>query len=304
MTNPFAPATREAAKARIALCGPAGSGKTYTALTLATALADKVALVDTEHGSASKYAPGKSGDGFVFDTVTPAKFDPRGLAEILGHAAAAGYGAVVVDSLTHYWSGLGGILELVDQSNSGGANRNQFAGWKTVRPWERALIEALLAFPGHVIVTMRTKTEWVIEENDRGKKTPRKVGMKPEQREGIEYEFDIVGDLDQENTLVVTKSRCVDLSNAVIPRPDADLAKQIQDWLDGGVELPDANEYRDKAVEAAADIGTLRALHAEVKRRQMLGAQVENENGDIESLGDLISRYGAEARAAKNGATE
>lgn len=303
MTNPFAPATREASKARIALCGSSGSGKTYTALILATTLADKVAVIDTEHGSASKYAPGKSGDGFAFDTVAPVKFDPRSLAEILGQAAAAGYGAVVIDSLTHYWSGLGGILELVDQSNSGGNgnNRNQFAGWKTVRPYERALIEALLAFPGHVIVTMRTKTEWVIETDDRGRKVPRKVGLKPEQREGIEYEFDIVGDLNQDHTLTVTKSRCSALADAVIGEPNAELAKQIQEWLDGGVDLPDANEYRDEAVASAADSDALRTLHGEVKRRQMLGAQVENENGDIEALGDLIVRFGAEA---KKGASE
>jgi len=304
MTNPFAPATREAATARIALCGPSGSGKTYTALTLATAMADKVAVVDTERGSASKYAPGKAGDGFAFDTLAPVAFDPRGLAKILGEAAAAGYGAVVVDSLTHYWSGPGGILELVDNAAGSSRSGNSFAAWKTVRPYEREIISALLSFPGHVIVTMRTKTEWVIEEDERGKKKPTKIGTKPEQREGIEYEFDIVADLDQENTLTVTKSRCFELSGAVVRKPDADLAKQITEWLDGGVDLPDANDYRDQAVEAHADIDALRALLAEVKRRQLFGAQVENENGDIEPLGDLITRYGTEQAALKNGASE
>lgn len=296
MTNPFAPATREASKARIALCGPSGSGKTYTALTLATTLADRVAVVDTEHGSASKYAPGKTGDGFTFDALAPTSFDPRGLVQVLGQAGAAGYGAVVIDSLTHYWSGPGGILELVDNAAAGSRSGNSFAAWKTVRPWERMLIGALLGFPGHIIVTMRTKTEWVIEDDERGKKAPKKVGTKPEQREGIEYEFDIVGDLDQENTLVVTKSRCFDLSGAVIRKPDAGLAKQIGEWLEGGVELPDANEYRDKALESAEDAAALLLLHKEVRRRQLLDAQVENENGDIEALGDLIVRFGAEAK--------
>jgi hypothetical protein len=299
MTNPFAPATREASKARIALCGPSGSGKTYTALTLATALADKVAVVDTEHGSASKYAPGKSGDGFAFDAFSPSTFDPRALAQTLGQAAAAGYGAIVIDSLTHYWAGPGGVLELVDNAAAGSRSGNSFAAWKTVRPYERQIIAALLGFPGHVIVTMRTKTEWVIEEDDRGRKAPKKLGMKPEQREGIEYEFDIVADLDQDNTLVVTKSRCFELSGAVVRKPDTDLAKQIAEWLDGGVDAPDANEYRDKAVEVAADVDALRALHAEVKRRQMLGAQVENENGDIEALGELIARFGTENSGKK-----
>jgi len=297
--NPFAAATREAGKGRIALCGPSGSGKTWTALTLATLLADRVAVVDTEHGSASKYGPDASGRGFTFDTVSPASFDPRALAVMLGQAGAAGYGAIVIDSLTHYWSGAGGILELVDQSNSGGNggnNRNQFAGWKTVRPWERALIEALLGFPGHVIVTMRTKTEWVIEQDDRGRKVPRKVGMKPEQRDGIEYEFDIVGDLDPDHTLTVTKTRCSDLTGAIIPMPGAEFATQISDWLDGGVKLPTAFDYRDDALNVSTGYDELRSMHTEVTRRLLAGAQVTNEFGDSEALGDLIVRIGTERK--------
>ena len=301
MTNPFVPATREAARARIALCGPSGSGKTYTALTLATALADKVALVDTEHGSASKYAPDASGRGFTFDTVSPSSFDPRALAVTLGQAGDAGYGAIVIDSLTHYWSGAGGILELVDNSNSGGngGNRNQFAGWKTVRPYERALIEALLGFPGHVIVTMRVKTEYVVEQDDRGRKVPRKVGLKPEQRDGIEYEFDIVGELDPDHTLTISKTRCPDLTGAVITCPGPAFADQISDWLDGGVRLPTAFDYRDTALKPETGYDALLEMYGEVKRRLLVGAQVVNEHGETEPLGDLIVRLGRERSRAE-----
>lgn len=222
MTLAFKPATREASYARIALSGPSGSGKTYTALALATALSDKVAVIDTERGSASKYV---GLNGWKFDTVQPDSYSPLSLVDLLGLAAGGEYGCVVIDSLSHYWMGVDGMLEQADRRGKGG---NNFAGWKEVRPEERRMIDALVAFPGHVVVTMRSKTEYVVEENDRGKKVPRKVGLKPEQREGIEYEFDVVGDLDLDNTLTVVKSRIHTLAKAVIPMPGEELATQIR----------------------------------------------------------------------------
>ena len=226
----FAPASKAQAKARVALAGPSGSGKTYTGLTTATALAagGRVALIDTERGSASKYA-----DRFGFDTLQMHEYDPRNLIGALRAAGAAGYGVVVVDSLSHFWSGKGGMLEQADNAGKryGG---NTFAGWKEARPLERELIDALLAYPGHVIVTMRTKTEWVIEDNERGRKQPRKIGTKPEQRDGIEYEFDVVADLDVENTLIVSKSRCPALAKAVMREPGPEFGQALLDWLDDG----------------------------------------------------------------------
>ncbi|HZE34069.1 MAG TPA: ATP-binding protein, partial [Actinoallomurus sp.] len=182
----FAPATKEAAKARIALAGPSGSGKTYTALVTARALAagGKVAVIDTERESASLYA-----DEFTFDTLNMHAYDPRDLVKALGAAGAAGYAVVIVDSLSHFWMGSGGMLEQVDHAAKRSYGGNSFGGWKEARPMERQMIDALLGYPGHVIVTMRTKTEWVVQENERGRKEPKKIGTKPEQRDGIEYEF-------------------------------------------------------------------------------------------------------------------
>src|SRR6185503_5236299 len=231
MALQFAPATKRQAKARIALEGPAGSGKTYTALRLATGLGARIALLDTEHGSASKYA-----DLFTFDTLALTAYDPKTLIEALAAGGAGGYEVFIVDSLSHFWMGIDGMLEQVDRAAKRSAGGNSFGGWKEVTPIERRMVDAMLAYPGHLIVTMRTKTEWVIEENDRGKKVPRKIGMKAVQRDGIEYEFDIVGDLDQENNLVVSKSRCASLSGAVIRQPDEELGRTIRAWLDDGVE--------------------------------------------------------------------
>ncbi|AXQ63921.1 AAA-ATPase [Gordonia phage Horus] len=281
MTIEFKPATREASYARIALTGPSGSGKTYTALALAHGLTDRVAVVDTERGSASKYV---GLNGWQFDTVQPDSFAPTSLVDILAAATAGEYGCVVIDSLSHYWMGVDGMLEQVDRRAKGG---NNFGGWKEVRPDERRMIDALISYPGHVIVTMRSKTEFVIEENDRGKKVPRKVGLKPEQRDGLEYEFDVVGDLDHDNTLSVTKSRIHTLAKAIVPLPGEELAAQIAEWLAEGEKVPTVAEYRKRAL-AATSVDELKALHVEVSSHRLAAAPTTDAEGRTGVLGDLI----------------
>ncbi|ARG91433.1 ATP-binding protein [Mycobacterium kansasii] len=291
----FKPATRDASYARIALSGPSGSGKTYTALALATALSDKVAVVDTERGSASKYV---GLNGWQFDTTTPDRFSPKSLVDLLGEAAGAEYGCVVIDSLSHYWMGVDGMLEQADRHAVRG---NTFAGWKEVRPDERRMIDALVSYPGHVVVTMRSKTEYVIEENDKGKKTPRKVGMKPEQREGIEYEFDVVGDLDHDNTLTIVKSRIHTLAKAVIPLPGEDLAVEIRDWLSDGAKVPTVAEIRKKAL-AAKDLDTLKALFEEASAHRLTAAPTTDQHNNPTVLVDLFRALGTAVKAPKESA--
>lgn len=291
MTLTFKPATREASHARIALSGPSGAGKTYTALALGTALADRVAVIDTERGSASKYV---GLNGWAFDTVQPDSFSPRSLVDLLGMAAGAEYGCVVVDSLSHYWMGVDGMLEQADRHAVRG---NTFAGWKEVRPDERRMIDALVSYPGHVIVTMRSKTEYVIEENEKGKKQPRKVGMKPEQREGIEYEFDVVGDLDHDNTLTVVKSRIHTLTKAVVPLPGEELANQIQEWLSDGEKVPTVAEYRKRAL-AMDSVDDLKELFDEASSNRMAAAPTVDADGNPTVLGDLIKAHATAVKRA------
>ncbi|WP_201260838.1 ATP-binding protein [Embleya scabrispora] len=299
MTFEFTPATREKSKARIALEGPSGAGKTFTALTLAGALSPRVAVIDTERGSASKYARGSSGDGFDFDTLQMTTYDPRDLIGALATAGSAGYGCVVVDSLSHFWMGKGGMLELVDAIGQRKGSGGGFGGWKEARPYERDMIDALVAYPGHVIVTMRVKSEWVIGTNKNGKPEPKKVGTKAEQREGLEYEFDLVASMDLENTLVVGKTRCPALNGAVINRPDTSLALTMLDWLNDGVEVVDPATYLDRAAAADATWEGLRELHAEVTRRQLVGSAVLHPvTGVPTTLGAVIVERGHQVRAA------
>lgn len=289
MTIEFLPATRSAAKARIALCGPSGSGKTYTGLTLGAELGTNLAVIDTERGSASKYV---GINDWNFATLTPQSFSPLSLVEALAVASGAGFDCVLVDSWSHYWMGTDGMLEQVDRRAKGG---NNFSGWKEVGPEERRMIDAIVSYPGHVIVTLRVKTEYVVEENDRGKKVPVKVGLKPIQRDGMEYEFDVVGDLDHDNVLTVSKSRLPDLSRAVVPQPGPELATTIRDWLSDGTEAPGALEYRARALDLAGR-DELLALYREVERAGMLNAPITDDEGRPTTVGQLIRERGQSAQ--------
>lgn len=297
MTIEFVKATRAAVKARIALAGPSGSGKTYTALTLATRLSDSVGVVDTERGRASLY---EGINGWEFLTLNPQSFSPSSLTEALAVAAAAEIGCIVVDSLSHYWMGVDGMLEQADRRAKGG---NSFSGWKEVRPDERRMLDALASYPGHVIVTLRTKTEYVIEENERGKKVPRKIGMKPEQREGIEYEFDLVGDLDLDNVLSVSKTRIPSLAQAVVPKPGPELADTINDWLSDGESVMGPMEYREQALKAGT-AAELRALWEKVRKLGIAGAPVMDQHGVATVLGDMIGDLGQTMLADEKRAKE
>jgi len=218
----FQKAIKHESKLRMSIAGPSGSGKTYTALTFASVLnrGGGVAVVDTEHGSASKYA-----DLFDFDVAEMSNFHPSNYVKAIKAAAAAGYDVVILDSITHAWNGRGGILDIV------GGN---FSKWKEANAVERDFIEAIIANPIHIIATMRAKTQYEVEQNERGKAQPKKVGMGAIQREGIEYEFDIACMMDVQNTITVEKTRCSALTGVVVNRPDAEFMHPVIAWLSGG----------------------------------------------------------------------
>ena len=225
----FRKAVKHDAKLRFAVCGPSGSGKTYTVLRVATELGGPVALIDTERGSASKYA-----DLFEFDVLELESYDPQRLIEIIDYAAGKGYRVLCIDSLSHFWIGKDGELDKVDRAARRMQNPNSFAAWKQVTPLHNALIDKIVSAPLHILASMRSKTEWILDREERtGKTVPRKVGLAPVMRDGIEYEFDVCGEMDQENTLVITKTRCPKLAGGVFPKPSKDLADVLKEWLGG-----------------------------------------------------------------------
>lgn len=283
----FEEATKAAAKARIALTGPAGAGKTYTALMLGFSLGEKVAVIDTERGSASKYV---GRNGWRFQTMKPTSYAPLSLVDHLAVAEGHGFDVVIIDSLSHYWAGTDGMLEQVDRRS--GASKFT-SGWKAVGPEEKRMLDAILAYPGHVIITLRVKTEYVLVTNDRGKQEPQRVGMKPIQRDGIEYELDLVGDLNIDNVLTVAKSRIegVEVGSAWT-RPGVELAEKVAASLDDGEQITSVGEYRDRA-EAMTDLDELRELYKEVKGHQLDGAPMLGADGKPTVLGDFIQHRAA-----------
>jgi AAA domain len=227
----FRKAVKHGAKLRFAVCGPSGSGKTYTILQLATELDGPIALLDTEHGSASKYA-----DIFAFDVLELDSYDPLRLIELIDEAAELKYRVLCIDSLSHFWVGKDGELDKVDRAARRMRSPNGFAAWKQVTPIHNALIDKIISAPIHILVSMRSKTEWILDRDDRtGKTVPRKVGLAPVMREGIEYEFDVCGEMDQDNMLQITKSRCPKLSGRAFQKPGRELTDVLKEWLGNGV---------------------------------------------------------------------
>ncbi len=213
----FKKATKSNLKIRLALSGASGAGKTFSALSIAEHLGDKIALIDTERGSASKYA-----DLFDFDTCELTNHHPAKYIEAIRSAEELGYEIIIIDSLTHAWFS---ELEL-----SGG----RFDGWAKVRPLERKLIDAMIGSRCHIIATMRSKTEWLIEENQKGGKSsysPKKVGTSPIQASGIEFEFDVAGELDYTHILTISKSRCPAITDKTFLNPGKELAEELKGWL-------------------------------------------------------------------------
>lgn len=226
----FKQAIKTESKLRMAIAGPSGSGKTYTSLAVATALVPggKVAVIDTEHGSAAKYA-----DLFTFDTATAAPpYHPDGLIKLVNFAVNAGYDVVVVDSISHYWSGAGGVLDIKEEAERRMRNPNSYTAWKDVTPIHQRMVDTLVGIDAHVIVTMRSKQDYILVEKN-GKQVPQKVGMAPVQRDGFEYEFDVMLDMDIENVGRVQKTRCPALTGAAFSKPGGDLAGTLREWLTG-----------------------------------------------------------------------
>ena len=228
----FKKATKEKSKLRMAIIAPSGGGKTYTALAIATAMGKRIAVIDTERGSAAKYSK-----EFAFDVLELESFSPTNYIMSIKAAEAEGYDVLIIDSLSHAWNGKDGALEQVDKAKSRSQSGNSFTAWRDVTPLHNKMIDTIIGAKMHILATMRAKTEYVMEKDETtGKVKPRKIGIAPVQRDGMEYEFDVVATMNMDNQLIVDKTRCSVLNGAVIAKPGAYLAKVLNDWLSDGVE--------------------------------------------------------------------
>ena len=221
---PFTKAKRTNAKLRLAITGTAGSGKTYDALLIAKGLEGKIAVIDTECGSASLYSHLVD---FDVCNLTP-PFDPRRYVQLIHEAENAGYSVIIIDSLSHEWNAEGGSLDIQGKIANAKYRGNTYAAWRDVTPLHDALIHAIIASPCHIIATMRSKTDYA---NDNGK--PLKVGLAPIQRESTDYEFTTVLDIAQNHMATVSKDRTglfPDTPFAITPM----IGKRLLEWLNSG----------------------------------------------------------------------
>lgn len=226
-------ATKRRAKLRLGMSGPSGSGKTYSALLIASGLgspAGRIGLIDTEHGSGDLYAD-LLPEGYDVLPLTP-PFRPARYIEAIHALEDTGVSTIIIDSLSHAWTGEGGALDrqgkLADKSG------NSWSAWRQVTPEHNALVEAMLQSRCHIIATMRAKTEYVQEKDERtGKQVVRKIGLAPVMRDGIEYEFTTFLELDAQHMAYVGKDR-TRLLDGEIFRPDVETGRQMSRWLESG----------------------------------------------------------------------
>ena len=208
----------------------------------------KIALIDSEHGSASLYA-----DRFEFDSLELTEFQIENYTGALEAAAKAGYDIVIIDSTSHAWDALVERVDRIAKQKYGG---NTWAAWSEGTPLQKKLIEAMLKYPGHIIVTCRSKTEYSVEKNDSGKTTIRKVGTAAVQRQGFEYEFTMSMSMDANHVGMVTKDRTSKFQDKFIEKPGQKFGKELIEWLNEGAEPP-PKPIKEQFDETMLEIGNI-----------------------------------------------
>jgi len=222
----FQRAARNRCKIKMAVQGPSGSGKTYSSLLIAYGITNdwsKIAVLDSENGSAHLYA--HLGPYSVLSMTPP--FTPEEYIEAINLAVKNEFECLVIDSLSAEWNGQGGILDI--HSNIPG---NSFTAWSKCTPRHNAFVQAILQANIHIIGTMRSKTDYIMQDKN-GKQVPEKVGLKPVQREDSEYEFTLVFELTQRHMAMVSKDR----TGVFKSKPELilteEVGKTIADWCNG-----------------------------------------------------------------------
>jgi len=220
-------AQRKRAKIKMGLQGPSGAGKTYSSLLIAYGLCNdwnKIAVIDTENHSAELYA-----HLGAFNTLQlSAPFTPEKYMQAIDVCEKAGMEVLVIDSLTHEWE------NLLDYHTS--LQGNSFTNWGRVTPRHNEFVRKILQSSMHIISTIRTKQDYVLNERN-GKMVPEKVGLKTVQRDGLEYEFTLVFDIDMKNHAIASKDRTGLFFGQPEQKLSVETGKQINDWCNSGAAI-------------------------------------------------------------------
>lgn len=285
----FAPATKYQTKLRAAFDGISGSGKTFSMMMFLRELVGpegRLAIIDTEHGAARKYS-----DTFKFDVCELTDYSIDSYRRAMD--AAAAYDAVGIDSLSHAWRD---VLEKVDQITARSRGGNAFtSGWRDMSPQHNSFVDAILAHPTHLVCTVRRKADYVMETRD-GKQIPKKVGMAMVQRDGLEYEFDVVADFDLDGHITISKHRLQDrlepYKNAFTWKDVPKFAGICKGWLTDGAPAPVA---APKPVEQPKPVAVTQFAPLD---REALTKRI-NEAADLPALARIAPEIAKLAEADK-----
>jgi hypothetical protein len=250
----------------LGIAAPSGAGKTYSSLLLAFGMGGKIGLIDTEHGSGDLYAD--LGDYDIWSISAP--YTVAKYLEAIKAFEDEGYTTIIIDSLSHAWAGDGGLLD--KQGKAADKSGNSWQAWRQVTPEHNKLVDAMLQSPCHIIATMRSKTEYVQEKDERtGKQVIRKVGMAPVMRDGIEYEFTVFLDIGMDHTAVTTKDR-TRLFDGQYFTVTQKIGQQLLQWLETGAEPPksgmsdhDIETWTGRIAEAK-NLASLREIYKDAYR--------------------------------------
>ncbi len=247
-------ASRKRARIKMALQGPSGSGKTMSALLAAFGLCNdwnKIAVVDTENHSAELYS--HLGQYNVVNIGAP--YSPEKYIEAINLCEKSGMDVIIIDSISHEWEGSGGILDT--HSNMAG---NSFTNWGKLTPRHNAFIQAILQSCCHIIGTIRSKQDYVLNEKN-GKMIPEKVGLKGVTRDGMDYEFTLVFDVDIKHNVVASKDRTGLFGDRPEFRITADTGKIISNWCNSGTAVPQQLPSITERINACMSIKDLLELY-------------------------------------------
>jgi hypothetical protein len=275
----------ERVRAKVALIGPSGSGKTYSALRLATGIGGRIALINTEGDRGYVYAGEFSYD--ILDLAAP--FTPEKYIEAIAKAEKMGYDVLVIDSGTHEWSGRGGCLEIVDSI----PGSNSYIKWQKVTPRHNAFIDAHLFSKCHIIECLRGKDQYVLESDEKGKQTPKKVGLGPEQRTNYEYEFMVTLLIDQQTHIPVATKDNSHIFEGKYELLTEEHGKKLLAWCNSGLAKPLTKPPAPSMPEASNEAGNEDAYYT-------LMLEWSDEQGfdreDVQPIVDQkISTFGAPA---------
>lgn len=253
-------AERKQAKIKMSLQGSSGSGKTMGALLIAYGLCgdwSKIAVIDSENYSASLYA--HLGNFSVVNITAP--FSPEKYMEAIKLCEDAGIQVIVIDSISHEWEGSGGILDIHSHMTG-----NSFTNWGKLTPRHNAFVQAILQSHAHIIGTIRSKQEYVLSERN-GKQVPEKVGLKGVTRDGMDYEFTLVFDLDIKHNAIASKDR----TGLFMDKPEfkitSIIGEQILAWCQQGTKEPERDEFAE-SIQACNSYKELMILYLSNPEKQ------------------------------------